>query len=251
VPLHLIAIAFVAFVCEWIDATLGMGYGTSLTPVLLLMGFEPLQIVPCVLLSEFVTGFAASFCHHRAGNADFRLASRDSNVALALGLFSVVGVIGSIFVAVHVPKEVLKLLIAVIVFSMGGVILLAPRLKSELSWRRIGILGTIASLNKGLSGGGYGPLVTGGQMLSGVKIKSAVAITSLAEGITCITGVALYVGFVKQVDWTLAPWLLAGALLSTPFASLSLRKMPERGIKVGVGFFLLLLGGVTLSRLLF
>jgi len=40
----------------------------------------------------------------------------------------------------------------------------------------------------GLSGGGYGPLVTSGQVIFGVPAKSAVAITSLAEGITCLAG---------------------------------------------------------------
>jgi len=29
-----------------------MGYGTTLTPLLLILGFEPLQIVPAVLLSD-------------------------------------------------------------------------------------------------------------------------------------------------------------------------------------------------------
>ena len=49
-----------AFVCEFIDSSLGMGYGTSLTPLLLLMGFEPMQVVPAVLFSEFVSGFTAA-----------------------------------------------------------------------------------------------------------------------------------------------------------------------------------------------
>jgi len=43
-----------AFICEYVDSTLGMGYGTTLTPVLLLVGFAPMQIVPAILLSEFM-----------------------------------------------------------------------------------------------------------------------------------------------------------------------------------------------------
>jgi len=46
----LILLMPLAFVCEFIDSSLGMGYGTSLTPILLLMGFHPLQVVPAVLL---------------------------------------------------------------------------------------------------------------------------------------------------------------------------------------------------------
>ena len=46
---NILFIVPLAFVCEFIDSTLGMGYGTSLTPILLLMGLEPLQVVPAVL----------------------------------------------------------------------------------------------------------------------------------------------------------------------------------------------------------
>jgi uncharacterized membrane protein YfcA len=45
-----------------------MGYGTTLTPVVLLLGFEPLHVVPAVLLSEFVTGLVAAGFHHKVGN---------------------------------------------------------------------------------------------------------------------------------------------------------------------------------------
>src|SRR6056297_350792 len=49
-------IILIAFAAEYTDSTLGMGYGTSLTPILLLLGFSPLEVVPAVLLSELVTG---------------------------------------------------------------------------------------------------------------------------------------------------------------------------------------------------
>ena len=54
-------LALLALGCEYVDSTLGMGYGTTLTPVLLLIGYEPAQIVPSVLLSEFLTGVLAGF----------------------------------------------------------------------------------------------------------------------------------------------------------------------------------------------
>ena len=48
-----------AFLCEYVDSTLGMGYGTTLTPIFLLMGFSPMQIVPSILLSELISGILA------------------------------------------------------------------------------------------------------------------------------------------------------------------------------------------------
>jgi len=42
----IITIIVFAFLCEYLDSTLGMGYGTTLTPVFLLMGFRPMEIIP-------------------------------------------------------------------------------------------------------------------------------------------------------------------------------------------------------------
>ena len=76
--------------------------------------------------------------------------------------------------------------------------------------------GTIASFNKGMSGGGYGPIVTVGQILSGVEGKSAVGITSLAEGLTCLVGVITYIFISKSpIDWKLAPWMIASAVFQS------------------------------------
>lgn len=67
-----IKIAVIAFFAEYIDSSLGMGYGTILTPILLLMNFQPLEVIPAALLSEFITGLVAGFTHHKIGNVNFK-----------------------------------------------------------------------------------------------------------------------------------------------------------------------------------
>ena len=68
----IITLIVCAFLCEYMDSTLGMGYGTTLTPVFMLMGFKPLQIVPAILLSELVIGVLAGIFHHREGNVNLK-----------------------------------------------------------------------------------------------------------------------------------------------------------------------------------
>lgn len=46
--------------------------------------------------------------------------------------------------------------------------------------------------------GGYGVVVTGGQILSGVNGNNAVGITSLAEELTCIVGVIVFFSFFRN-----------------------------------------------------
>lgn len=271
----IITIIILAFFCEYVDSTLGMGYGTTLTPVLLLFGFAPMQIVPAVLLSELVTGLLAGFFHHREGNVNlkpttadiFKIANMLSplgyiekfkktvplhlKVALLLSVCSIVGTVAAVFVAVNIPRFWLKLYIGCLVLAMGIVILVCLNKEFGFSWKKITFLGIIASFNKGMSGGGYGPVVTGGQILSGIESKSAVGITSLAEGLTCLVGVITYILVSKNlIDWKLAPWLIAGAVFSVPLSVKSVKMISPKKLKLAIAILTIILGTVTIIKTL-
>ena len=268
-----VAIVIIAFLCEYMDSTLGMGYGTTLTPVFMLMGFSPMQVVPVILLSELISGLLAGFFHHREGNVDLKPKSADIfkirnmlsplgyiesfkktvplhlKIALLLASCSVVGTVAAVFVAVNIPKFWLKLYIGCLVLSMGIVILVCLNKNFRFSWKKITLLGLIASFNKGMSGGGYGPVVTGGQVLSGVEGKSAVGITSLAEGLTCLVGVITYMLVSKNdLDWRLAPWVIIGAVVSVPLSAKSVKIMTEKKLKLAIAVLTIVLGVLTIVK---
>ena len=101
-----------------------------------------------------------------------------------------------------------------------------------------------------MSGGGYGPVTTGGQILSGVNGNNAVGITSLAEGLTCAVGVTVFLVSPEIIDWSLAPSLIIGALLSVPFSTIIVKKLPTKALKISIGILTLILGIVTLIKIL-
>ena len=237
-----------AFVCEFIDSSLGMGYGTTLTPLLLLMGFEPLQVVPAVLMSEFFTGAAAAYFHHNLKNVNFNRNSNDTKVAMVLSIFAVVGTILAVLIAVKLPPHVMKLWIGAIVVSMGVIILVNLNRTPRFSWSKISVLGAVASFNKGMSGGGYGPLVMSGQVLSGIGVKNAIGITSFSESVTCLVGIAIYFLTKSTIDWSLAPWLMVGAVLSVPFAAHTVKKVSEKKVKIAIAVVVVALGVLTLAK---
>ncbi|HUV65594.1 MAG TPA: sulfite exporter TauE/SafE family protein [Sedimentisphaerales bacterium] len=268
-------IPVLAFLCEYVDSTLGMGYGTTLTPLFMLLGFSPMQVVPVILLSELVTGISAAFFHHREGNVNFMPKSTDFSkvverlnslgyvesfkrgipihlkIALLLGVCSVVGTVVAVFVAVNVPKFWLKLYIGCLVLAMGVVILICMNKEFRFSWRKLSVLGVVASFNKGMSGGGYGPIVTCGQILSGVEGKSAVGITSLAEGLTCLVGVISYMLISKgSLEWKLAPYVVIGAVLSVPLSAKSVKIMTARRLKLAIAILTISLGVFTIYKTL-
>jgi hypothetical protein len=245
----MLAVFLAALLCEYMDSSLGMGYGTTLTP-LLLAGFEPLQIVPAVLFSELITGVAAGWMHHRDGNIDFLRDARARRTVLHLTALSAGGAIAAVFVAVSISKFLLGLFITAIVLSMGVIILLTR--KRQVAYRSGSILavGALAAFNKGMSGGGYGPLVTAGQVVSGLPAKHAVAITSVAESLTCAIGVAAYLAAGKSIDWTLAIPLVTGAALSVPMATATILRTPEHSVRGLVGVTTCLLGCIALWKLI-
>ncbi len=269
-----LAIILLAFFAEYIDSTLGMGYGTTLTPILLLMGFEPLQIVPAVLLSELVTGLLAGFTHHQVGNVDLK--PRTMNVrriywALrCLGVFesfrrgvpfhlkitlliagsSILGTLVAVAVALSLSTFYLKLYIGVLVVAIGLAILLTLGREYPFSWKKIIGLSVVASFNKGISGGGYGPVITGGQLLSGIGGQSAVGITSLAEGLTCLVGFLAYLAAPRALDLVLAPYLVFGAVLSVPLSALTVKVLGNFRMRLAIGILTAALGGLTLVQTL-
>ena len=249
-PGAILMIFLAALSCEYIDSSLGMGYGTTLTPLLLLAGFEPLQIVPCVLLSEFATGIIAGLMHHRDGNVDLLRDRQARGAATLLSLLSVVGAVAAVTLAIHVPKSWLKGIIAVIILSVGVVTLATIRRRLQYRRGHMIALGAVAAFNKGLSGGGYGPLVTGGQVVSGMSPKHAVAITSLSEALTCFVGLTAYMLMYRGIDWTLAAPLTMGAMLSVPIATLTVRRLPETVMRGSIGITTCLLGIFTFVKIL-
>ena len=270
-----ITIVILAFLAEYMDSTLGMGYGTTLTPVLLIMGFEPLEIIPSVLLSELITGVLAGFTHHSVGNVDFRPKTMNVrkifNALKEYGIFesfkrgiplhlkvviliascSIVGTLAAVFLVLNLPRFYLKMYIGILILTIGIVILVTMNKNFKFSWKKITLLGLIASFNKGMSGGGYGPVVTGGQLIAGLNGKNAVGITSLAEGLVCVVGVITYLIADSSVNWHLAPYLVIGGIFSVPLSAFTVRKLNTDTLKIFIGIITICLGLFTLAKTLF
>jgi uncharacterized membrane protein YfcA len=218
----LVGIGIIAFFAEYCDSTHGMGYGTILTPVLMLCGFSPMVIVPSILLSEFITGILAGFTHHSVGNVDFlprtmklsellkkikeygvifRLKEKlplHLKIVLILFFCSLIGSILSAYLATTLPPVVVKIYIYSLIVTSGIVLLMTHKEIFGFSFKKVVFLGVVAAFNKGISGGGYGPVVTSGQIMTGVNPKNAVGVTSLAEGLTCLTAICSYFIFAKD-----------------------------------------------------
>ncbi len=260
-----------AFIAELIDAGLGMGYGTILSPVLIVMGFPPLLVVPSILVTQAMGGLSASVFHHQHGNVCFSVRSTNPiyiikkikehgfRNAFKLGLsedlkavfiitsFGIIATVIAALVAVSIPKALLSGYIAVLVLVMG--LLIAAGFTFTYSTTKMFIIGIISAFNKGLSGGGFGPLVTGGQVTFGQDHKKAIGCTTGAEFPICIAAFITYLIMKGFPGWELIFPLGIGALLGGLIGPLATKNINQKMLKIIVALLLIVLGALTLLKI--
>lgn len=265
VKMFLILVA--AFICELIDSSLGMLYGTILSPLLISLGFDPLLVVPSILFSQAIGGFIASIGHHRLRNVDFSIkedvmkrlselgyietfkksTTRDLKVVFVVTSFGIFATIFAAFIALSIPKALLKTYIGVLVLAMGIIILLRSRF--NFSWKKIFGIGILSAFNKGISGGGFGPVVTGGQLISGREGKESVGATTLSEAPICIAGFLTYLIKNGLSTWNLVLVLTTGAIIGGIIGPhITARFKSKEKIKLILGILIILEGTWTLLK---
>jgi uncharacterized membrane protein YfcA len=161
----------------------------------------------------------------------------------------VVGATLAVFVALSISKVVFGTVIGIIITLMGLIILITYKQTLRFRVGHIVTLGAIAAFNKGLSGGGYGPLITGGQVVSGVSPTQAVGITSIAEAATCLVAIIVYLARGKNIDISLVVPLLLGGLISVPFSVLTVKRLSAAKVRIAIGVGTLLLGFLSLGKI--
>lgn len=242
-------IGALAFISEYLDSGLGMGYGTALTPMLIIMGFEPLKVIPAVLISQLFTDITACISHHKCKNCDLKIGSADFKAASLLGALGAIGVTCAVIIAVKIPKNILTIYIGTLVFTMGLLVIYTIKKPMHFSWPKLMGIGLLASFNKGISGGGYGPLVMGGQLISGLNVKNAIGITAFAEAITCLVGFIIYLITGKDIDWRLVGLLTVCAVGAVPVAAFTVKKSPSNSLKRYIGLLMIILGLFTILKI--
>jgi len=240
-------IMLLALACEFMDASIGMGYGTTLVPLLFVLKLPP-AVKEAALLSQLLANIAAAFFHHKVGNFNLWKDHATRNTGLLMGGIGFVVAILVEVVTIKMPQNLLRTGITIMVIAIGVFMLLAGALRVRLRMRNVAILAGIAGFNKAFSGGGYGPLVAGGQVLVGLPVRAAVATTAVAEAIVCSAAVATYYLHGKMIPMYLVLPMCVGALLSTPLSAITLRRLPVSLVKKIMALAIITLGAFALYQ---
>jgi len=148
VELNFILLMVAGFVAETIDAAFGMLYGAILSPLLIIAGYDPLVVVPSILLTQAVSSLIAAIGHHRLQHVDFAVnvgtlkdrkqqgfftsirnsVPRDLKIVLVVSALGVFASGLAALVASSIPEIVLKTHIGALVLVMGSILVSRSRL---------------------------------------------------------------------------------------------------------------------------
>ncbi|MFC3883511.1 sulfite exporter TauE/SafE family protein [Bacillus songklensis] len=247
----LIIFAFIGFLAQLIDGSLGMAYGVTSTTLLLTFGIAPTVASASVHLAEVVTTAASGASHIKFGNVD-KQAVYQLIIPGSIGAF-----VGACFLS-NLPGDVAKPFIALFLMLLGFYVLLRflftfesgiQKKSIELTRKQSIPLGLIAGFADATGGGGWGPIAT--PILLSKKGSTARKVVGTVDTSEFAIAVSATLGFLVSLGWEEVNWywviaLMIGGVIAAPIAAWLVKKLPAYLLGVLVGGFIILTNARTL-----
>ena len=238
-----------SFLTAVVDIMFGMGFGLTMTPILVISGFAPHQIVPALLSSSLLGNVISPFFHHKLKNVDFSFRSQHFKMSILIGSLGAVGSILGALVSVGISNFHLGLYIGLLITTLGLFLLLNRKFKMRFSWLKLVALSLFGSFNKGISGSGFGPIITTGMIFMSIDEKTAVSIQTFSELFVSLAGFITFVSSGTQISWELVLPLSIGVVISSPLAAFFVHKFESRKLRIIIAIVTAVLGILMLLRL--
>lgn len=255
------SIVVLVFAFDLLDSSAGMGLGTLSAPVLLLMGYGVHQVIPVLVIDAAISGWLSGWFHHEFENVNFSFerplsrATRTLLIIAGMGCFTIfLGVLLAYFL-LKFPPIVIKTYVGILVIMMAAFGLTGFKRGSgrEYSPKLLAFFAGVAGLNKGVGGGGYGPVMVLGEIFSGVYEKTAAAISQTSEGIVSTAGAVAFFTVLTaggKVDLVLLPSVFTGTFFASIIAPYLVRVLPNKLWRVLIPGYALTVGAILLIKVL-
>lgn len=232
------------FFAQLIASSLGMGYGTSSSAILLSIGVPPFVMSASVHTARLFTSLVGAISHHRLGNVDIDVLKR-------LILPGVVGgVIGALLLT-QLSGDFVTPLISIYLMIMGIRILLKSLKKNLphnlLTTSKITTLATFGGFFDAICGGGWGPIVTSTLLSNGHQPRHAIGTVIISEFFVTAAEVAVFLVFIHLMDWQVIIGLIVGGMISAPIGAMLCKYIPANRLMFLVGTFVCLLSIKTIA----
>ena len=272
---NLFFIYSVGIIGGFFDSAFGAGFGTLSSAIFLIGGFIPIKFIPLILITQFLFNVFITVIHHLTGNVNLKPKTLNLNeifkrlrklgyvesykrgipfhlkIVLILSLCGIAGSLIGVTAIIKLPSIAAKIYIGILIMLLGMKILVSGHKEYNFSWKRIIPFGVLASFNKAFTGGGFGPVLGSGLLLSGIQPQSVPGVTTGVKSFTCLLSILLYI-FAANARVSLQSFLIMflGALTSVPFSLFLIKKINEKKAKFLIAVIFIMLGIVTLAKVL-
>ncbi len=237
---YIILVIF-AFIAELIDGGLGMGYGVSLTTLLLSIGFGTAIASALVHFSEVFTTLISGISHFKLGNFDKKIFT----YLIAGGILG--GVLGA-YLAVKLQNlTFIKPIISGILLIFGMIIIIKFLKKvQEIEYlqpriRKLLPLGFFAAFIDAIGGGGWGPITTPALIATNTHPRKAIGSVNFAEFFITLAISITFLLTLKNIEWKFVIPIIIGGVISAPIAAVLTKKLNHRVLGILVGLLIILL----------
>lgn len=244
---HALILLF-AIIATLIDGGIGMGYGTSLTSLLLAIGVGTAVASASVHIAEVFTTLASGLSHFKLGNFDQKIFT-----FLAVpGVFG--GMIGA-WSAVHFQDEFfIRPLIAGILLMLGIFIIVKFSRKIEIlnaeydrpRVRHLMPLGFVASFVDAIGGGGWGPIATPTLILRNAHPQHVIGSVNFAEFFVSFSISLTFFLSMPAVNLAIVVPMVIGGLVAAPVGAWLTQRLSHKTVGILVGGLIILLSVRTL-----
>ncbi len=245
----LAAFALAGGLAQFIDGTLGMGFGVTSATVLLFLGVSPVTASAATHAAKLPTTLVSGLSHWRAGNVDLPVLLRVA-VPGALGGFLGAVVLTNISMAsAKAWMSGLLIFFGLVIFARFGLgMRLIPTPKGGHTARWLSPIGLVGGFVDATGGGGWGPVVTPSLMtVTRHEPRKVVGTTNAAE---FVVAVSVSTGFLTGAAQHGIPWLpviglVIGGVLVAPYAAKLAGRLPHAPMGTLVGALVVLVNAVT------
>lgn len=253
----------VGFFAQFIDGTLGMGYGAFSATLLIATGVYPAIASASVHTAEIFTTLASGGSHLWLGNVKKKW-------LLPLAIPGVIGGAAGAYFLTSIPGNTIKPFVAAFLLLLGIIVIYRFLPKRNLpatdgsrndgnssklanSSAKLPVLGFIAAFMDAVGGGGWGPIATPGLVLTeNTELRKVVGTVNLVEFFVTIAISATFIAILgwEFFDWGLVGALMVGGIIAAPTAAYLCKKLPIRALGILIGLLLVVLNLRTLLIIL-
>lgn len=249
--LTVVIFGVVGAAAQFVDGTLGMGFGITSATLLTVLGYSAVAASAGTHAAKVGTTFVSGISHWHAGNVDKR-------VLLVIAVPGAVGAFLGAVVLTNIAMDGARIWMALILLLMGVIIILRfgfgknliPAINART--RHLWPVGLIGGFVDATGGGGWGPVATPSLMtITKHAPHRVVGTVNTAE---FIVAVAASMGFLVGAGESGIPWvavigLVAGGAITAPIAARLAHRAPRTLLGVMVGTMVLISNWAIIAKL--